>query len=206
MGSLFNLTIDLKAAEITADRLDALSNKALIRLSAVDAVNEVTVRFEAEARKGMNAGLNLSDPYIASKMSTRLATNTPRAEIVARGDLTILSRYPHAQLTAPAPRGRRGDAARGISSGRKAAGVAVEIKKGAATAQPKWFTMRLREGASAGANTGVFVRTSNGLKHIYGPSPYSLFRYQINANTDALTEDLRRTAAAHAAEAVEGAL
>ena len=205
MGNSFKVAFDFKPAEVTAGRLERLATKALVRLSAVDAVNEVTTRFEGEARKGMNAGLNLSDQYVASKMSTTLATGTTaRAQIVARGDLTILGRYPHAQLTAPAPHGRKGDASRGIAPGRKAAGVAVEIRRGAASAQPAWFTMRLRVGAQGGQNVGVFTRTSRGLKHIYGPSPYSLFRYQINERTDALTDDLERTAAARAVDALEG--
>lgn len=204
----FAITFDLNGpASALAERIDSLAGKALVRLSAVDAVNEVATRFEAAARKAMNAGLNLSDQYVADRMSIVRAAGTPRAEIVARGDLTILGRYPNAQLTTAARGKARGDAARGIPAGRKQAGVAVEIRRGQAKAQPKWFTMRLRAGTQAGDKVGVFVRTGAGpLKHIYGPSPYSLFRYQINANTDELTADLERTAVARASAATQKAL
>lgn len=204
----FAVTFDLNGpATALADRIDSLSSKALVRLSAVDAVNEVATRFEATARKAMNAGLNLSDQYVADRMSLQRAAGTPRAEIVARGDLTILGRYPNAQLTTAARGKSRGDASRGIPAGRKAAGVAVEIRRGQAQAVDQWFTMRLRTGAQAGDKVGVFYRTGAGpLKHIYGPSPYSLFRYQINTNTDELTADLERTATARASAAVLKAL
>lgn len=189
-----NVKIDFEPAKIAADKLEALADRQQVRLSAVEAVNDVAVRFEAAARKGMNADLNLSDAYVASKVHLTKALSTPRAEIVTTGDLTILSRYPYQQNTAPAPRGRKGDSRRGVPPGQKAAGVSVAIRRSSSTTQPKWFTMRLKAGGDAGQNVGVFVRTGRGLKHIYGPSPYSLFRHQINTHTDELTEDLRTTA------------
>jgi hypothetical protein len=56
--------------------------------------------------------------------------------------------------------------------------------------------MRLRRGQRAGENVGVFVRTGPGrgdVKHIYGPSPYSLFRYQAGLQLDDIADDLQRT-------------
>lgn len=195
-------------AEKAAERFDSLTDRALLRLRAVDVVNEVAVRFKGEAARGMNADLNLSDDYIASRLRLIQATaggsGKVRAEIVARGDLTILGHYPNAQLTQPARGRARGDAKRGIAPGRKQAGVAVEIKRGQASDQPKWFTMTLRRGLLAGEKVGVFVRTSAGpLKHIYGPSPYSLFRHQIEVLHDDLEADLQRTATARMADAIE---
>lgn len=202
----FNVRIDFEQANQAADKIEALSSRALVRFGAVDAVNEVATRFMGVAQKGMNADLNLSDAYVQSKMRLTKATSTPRAEIVTAGDLTILSRYPHMQLTAPAPRGRRGDSARGIPPGQKAAGVSVSIRRSGANVQPRWFLMRLKAGTTAGQNVGVFVRTARGLKHIYGPAPYSLFRYQVNTRTDALTEDLTNTAAERIGSSVQKAL
>lgn len=197
-------------AERLADRIDSLSSRALLRLRAVDVVNEVTERFRGEAARGMNAGLNLSDEYIAQRMRTIAATasgqGSVRAEIVTHGDLTILGHYPNAQMTRPARGKSRGDAKRGIPPGRVADGVAVEIKRGEASAQPKWFTMTLRRGVQAGDKVGVFVRTSTGLKHIYGPSPYSLFRYQIEAHQNELADDLQRTAVARMADTIQRTL
>ena len=60
MGA-FNVKIDFDGADRLAGKIDALASRALLRLSAADAVNEVATRFDKQAKQGMNAGLNLSD-------------------------------------------------------------------------------------------------------------------------------------------------
>lgn len=205
MGA-FNVKIDFDGADRLAGKIDALASRALLRLSAADAVNEVATRFDKQAKQGMNAGLNLSDDYVASRMRVERASpagvGPVRAEVVTRGDLTILSHYPHVQLTQAAPRAK-GDPKRGIPPGRKQAGIAAEIRKGGAVAVDKWFTMTLR----GSGKVGVFFRPA-GRKpvHKYGPSPYSLFRHQIEVGQDALADDLQRTAAEHAADAIRKGL
>lgn len=206
MSNAFNVTIDFRGADVLAGKLDALVSRALLRLSAADAVNEVAVRFDKTAKQGMNAGLNLSDAYIATRMTIGKAssagTGPVRAEIVTRGDLTILSHFPHAQLTQSAPRAK-GDPKRGIAPGRKQAGIAAEITRGSAKAVDKWFTMTLR----GSGKVGVFFRPAGGKPvHKYGPSPYSLFRHQIEQGQDDLAEDLQRTAAEHAADTIRKGL
>lgn len=209
----FSATFDTAPVERLAGRIQALADRVLLRLSAVDAVNEVVTRFDAVARKGMNAGLNLSDDYIATRMKvTRAASTgsgTVRAEITARGPdkaggLTIIGHYPHAQSRVAGTALRKGP-----SRGLRPSGVGVEIKKGQAEFEPQWFTMRLKQGTQAGDKVGLFVRTTaSGGKpvHLYGPSPYSLFRHQIETRQDDLNADLAATAAAHAAAAIERAL
>lgn len=191
----FSIKIDNAPVDALAGRIEALANRALLRLSAVDAVNEVAARFDAAARKGMNAGINLSDAYIASKMAATRAVSagrTVRAEIVARGDLTIMGHYPVEQ--------RRGT--NGVR-GRRASGVGVEITKGAAKIVDKWFLMRLRNSGKM----GVFYRPQGGKPvHKYGPSPYSLFRHQIDTRGDDLAADLAATVAGRAADAIQKAL
>jgi hypothetical protein len=179
-----------------ADRIEALVEQQTARLAAIDAVNEVVVRAEASTREGEIADINLSDAYVRSKTDLALASRTPRAEVTVRGDLTILGRFPLVQLAQSASSKAKGDPSRGIPAGSKQAGLQVSIKRSTSKPEPKWFTMRLRRGQRAGENVGVFVRTGPGrgdVKHIYGPSPYSLFRYQAGLQLDDIADDLQRT-------------
>lgn len=178
-----------------ADRLTSIVARSRLALAAVDAVNLVTTRAEKSLRAGEIVDINLTDAYVRSKTDVALAATEPRAEVTTRGDLTIMGRYPYAPLVQLASQAR-GDASRGIPPGSKAAGVYVQIKRSAATFQPNWFTMRLRAGAQPGTNVGVFVRTGRGrgdVKHLYGPSPYSLFRFQLGEQLESIASDLART-------------
>lgn len=204
--SAFNVKVDFTAADRLATKLDRVAERVLLRLSAADAVNDVATRFDAQAKRGMNAGINLSDQYIRERMSLvparAVGTQPIKAEIIAAGRLTILSRYPYAQMTQSAPRAK-GDPKRGIPAGSKQAGVAVEIVRGQAFAKDKWFTMTLRRGTQAGDKVGVFSRGEKGiLEHMHGPSVYSLFRYQINQGQDELFDDLVATGRTKAEDAL----
>lgn len=202
-----SLTVNIRVDQVRglAERIERVTGQQL-GISARDAVNEVTVRFDETARSGENTDLNLSAAYIKSKTDVVLSTSivNPRAEIVTSGDLTILGRYqPLVQLRQTSTRAGHDGPRRG-----RAAGVSVQIRKSRAEVQPKWFTMRLRYGAQPGAETGVFVRRAgdNKPKHIYGPSPYSLFRHQISVRQDDLEQDLTQTALAKIGAVIEGAL
>lgn len=199
---MFNVRVSAEGLEGIAGRLGSRVGSA-IGLNAMQAVNEVATRFEGTALGGMGANIGLAPGYIASKVRVEPATDllNPRAEVVAVGDLTIMGRFPLTQLTQPAARAR-GDASRGIPAGRKQAGVRVAIRRTAPTQQERWFTMRLR----SGVGTGVFVRDGERVKHLYGPSPYSLFRYQINTRLADVEADLERTVAQKIADGVERAL
>lgn len=193
MTRVLHIKVVATGLEAQADRLEAAAARAALTVAAVDAVNVVTQRADQALRAGEIADISLSDEYVRSKTTVALATRDPRAEITVRGDLTILGRFPLAQITVAAA-SAKGDPSRGIPAGSKAAGVRAQIKRSSATAQPKWFTMRLRRGARAGDNVGVFVRTGPGsVKHLYGPSPYSLFRYQAGLQLEDIADDLQRT-------------
>lgn len=198
----FSLTIDSDPLLGVAADVEALASRTLLRLSAVDAVNDVVTRFDATAKRGMNAGLNLSDDYIASRMKVtpaRATGSTIRGEIRTRGDLTIIGNYPHKQLRVAGTPVRSG-----VSRGRRPSGVLVGIRTDAFEFEPQWFTMRLRNSGK----TGLFVRTTaSGGKpvHKYGPSPYSLFRYQIETRQDDLADDLSTSVATRVSAAVERA-
>ena len=117
-----------KAMPALADRLDRVSG-SVIGTAARDAVNEVITRFERDATDGMTADYGLAPAYVRGKTDVRLADSilNPKAEMVTRGDLTILGRFPLQQLTQSAPRAK-GDPSRGIAPGRKQAGVRATIR------------------------------------------------------------------------------
>lgn len=196
MTRVLNVNVRTRDLVEQADRLEAAVARAEIALAAIDAVNAVTLRADESLRAGAIDDINLSSAYVRSKTDLALATRDPRAEITVRGDLTILGRYPLVQLTSEAAKAK-GDASRGIEAGRKQAGLNVSIRRSGATTQPKWFTMKLRRGRAAGENVGVFVRTGSdrgAVAHIYGPSPYSLFRHQAGLQLEDIADDLQRTA------------
>lgn len=204
------LIVDAKGAmPALAERLGRISG-SVIGLAARDAVNEVIVRFERDALHGMTADIGLTPAYVKSKTDLRLAESTlnPKAEMVTRGDLTILGRYPLQQLTRAASTRAKGDPSRGIAPGRKQGGVRVGIRRSAPAARDKWFTMRLRAGTASGENVGVFVRATgrDKPKHIYGPAPYSLFRHQIGVRIGAVETDLADTTMRTIVDRVEKAL
>ncbi len=203
------LIVDAKQAmPALAERLGRISG-SVIGLAARDAVNEVITRFERDSLAGMTADIGLTPAYVKGKTDVRLADSSlnPKAEMVTRGDLTILGRFPMQQLTQSAPRAK-GDPARGIPPGSKQAGVRVGIRRSAPAERDKWFTMRLRAGGGPGANEGVFVRATGRSKpkHIYGPAPYSLFRHQIGLRASEVEVDLADTTTRTIVDRVEKAL
>jgi hypothetical protein len=194
MARTLNVRVTTDGLLAASDRLEAAVQRAEVTLAAIDAVNAVTTRADVALRAGEIADISLTDAYVRSKTDVALAVRSPRAEVTVRGDLTILGRFPLAQLMQPAGPRSKGDPSRGIPAGSKQAGVRAEIKRSSATSQPKWFTMRLRRGQAAGENVGVFVRVGaakSDVKHIYGPSPYSLFRYQAGVQLEDIADDLQ---------------
>ena len=192
-----------------ADRLGRVSG-SVIGLAARDAVNEVITRFERDALGGMTADYGLTPAYVRSKTDVRLAdvSLNPKAEMVTRGDLTIMGRFPLQQLTQPARTRAKGDPSRGIGPGLKQAGVRATIKRSAPVARDKWFTMRLRAGREPGENVGVFVRATgrDKPKHIYALAPYSMFRFQVNARMRDVETDLADTTMRTIVDRVEKAV
>jgi hypothetical protein len=197
MSRLFDIKVDVRQLAGLQERLGLLSGNTLAA-AAADAVNVVTERFDVKQQAAQRADIALDPAYIARKTKFWPATpSDPRATITTSGDLTIMSRYP---LALQADRDRRDKAGRRY--GARQAGVQVTIKPSAPVDEDLWFLMRLRNGNG----TGVFVRTSAGrTKHLYGPSPYSLFRHQINVGAPALLDDLQKTGADAFAAAVDGA-
>lgn len=203
-------TIDVRELARAADRLSRVDD-AMLDKSMVGELNKIVDETFDDARGRMNAGINVTDAYMRSKMDVIHATPERglRAEIIARGgrsDQSPLGRYFVAQNTVAAPRAK-GDPSRGIGPGRKRAGVTVEVSRGAPKLVKNAFTMPLRAGAAAGGNgIGVFTRSKYGLvQHRYGPAVYQLFRVAAGNLEDSVGDKLERLGVV-AAEALEKAL
>ena len=204
------VTFDARQVIDLAGKVDAAFDPVRINRALVQAVNAATSAFDTKARRAMNAGIALDDAYISSRMEREDATSTPSASITAMGPgrpnrrgLTILGHYSPEIITTGAGQRAKGDAKRGIPAGQKAAGVRVTVTRGSPKAITKAFTLTLRRGTVAGDQVGVFTRTDSGkLKHHYGVSPYSLFRFQATTREDELRNDLAAKAAAALDEAI----
>jgi len=207
-------------------RLERAAERGRLALAAVDAVNVVTKRADEALRRGEIKDINLTPAYVKSKTDMKLAvlgSGPARAEIVTKGDPTILGRF--------APLSRLVDSSRkdriGRALGRRSAGTRVAILKSKVETQKDWFIMRLRAGNGPGNNFGVFVRDPRlpakngpnaslaggrhrdgkaGKRHIYGPAPYQLFKRQIDVQSNDIRDDLARTALTRLGDALEEAL
>jgi hypothetical protein len=202
-------------------RLERAAERGRIALAAVDAVNAVTKRADESLRRGEIKDINLSPAYVKSKTDVALATlgsGKARAEIVTSGDLTTLGNFGVGFSSMPPGFGAKRRA--GPRVGLRNAGTNVIIKKSSPVFEPQWFVLPLRRGSASGGNGfGVFVRDDRlapskkalregkaGKRHIYGPSPYQLFKQQILLQQDDIQADLARTALARLGDALEEAL
>lgn len=203
MSRLFQFEVDAGALVALSDRLERVDSRRL-GLAAVEAVNAVITRFDEAQQAGQTRDIALTPAYVKSKTDLVLASDpsNPTARLVTRGDTTVMDRYPLEVLRDP----NRVDRA-GRRMGRRQAGVKVTIKPSAPVTEPQWFTMRLRVGTASGSRIGVFVRSSSGRKkHLYGPSPYSLFRFQVGQLGADLQQDLETTGLAAVADLIDEAI
>lgn len=218
MATVTRIRVDAKPLEGLADRLERAAQRGRFAASAADAVNAVTVRADKSLRDGETRNINLSAAYVKSKTDVRFARSgdRPQATILTSGDLTVMGNFSPLQMFP----GRGAMRRAGPRVGMRNAGTAVAIKKSEVELQPQWFVLPLRRGTLAGGNGfGVFVRDDRlapspralregraGKRHIYGPSPYQLFKAQITLQQDDIEADLRRTASDLMGRAIQGAL
>lgn len=196
--SNFSVTIDTDEVLAAAARLDAIDGAAVNAL-LTRVVGETAARFDTRLRRAMNAGIMLDDGYISSRMEVDREANLPRVTITAAGPgragrkgLTILGHYSPRVTFAPGKGSTKGDAKRGVPAGQRATGVQVTVRRGEPKTIDGAFTMTLRRGTAAGDSVGVFLRDGGKVRHLYGVSPYSLFRFQINAQQDTMDDELQR--------------
>ena len=205
----FSVTVATSELEEVANSLSHLDDATLAR-AAVTAVNQVTSKAFVDARAKMNAGINLPDSYLDSRMAFEPATETgkPTARITARYRHTTLTQYGAQQMTRvvkypnesipvgamgknPRKAGallpwkaRIGNEALGIPVGMKQAGVSVEVTRGARKQITKVQSFFIR---GKGGNMLVMTRKpgtsgkgKGDLQALYGPSVYQLFRAALD--------------------------
>lgn len=197
-----NITFDFSAlAGLAAQMRDVGASQ--IGLSALEVVNRVTTRFDKEQRAAQIADINLPRSYVDS-VTRRVAAATPvnpRAEIRTERKLTVMDRY------GAAPYRRPNDTDRlGRRLGNRQGGVLLPIKPSAPRREDAMFMLPLRNQAG---RQGVFVRTTatgGRPKHLYGPSPYSLFRFQVRRSEADLVQTLAREALESLSAAIEKGL
>lgn len=182
------IRIDTADAERLAGSLRSITGQ-ILRREAVAAVNETAQRASDNSLERMTQRYNIGETYLRQKISLVAATDPsrPRAEIVAMGPdrpqragLTILGNYDAQQL-------------RGGTSGRKPAGVEVEVRRGNRVQRTKWFMMALK---NTNGKQGVFERDparGGKLMHLYGPAPYSMLRQQGQFHQAEFEGDLAAT-------------
>ena len=194
----FSVTVSADEVLAQAKRLDGI-NGATINALLTRVVTQAAGQFDVQARRAMNAGIALDDGYISSRMDLHDEAGIPRVTITTAGPgqsgqrgLTILGHYSPAVTYVAGKGPTKGDPKRGVPAGQRAAGVQVSVRRGQPKVIPGAFTMTLLRGTKAGDKTGVFIREGGKVKHLYGVSPYSLFRFQINAQSPAWSAELER--------------
>lgn len=195
-----SVRVDVRQVSALADRLARIPGRVL-GIVARDVVNEVTVQFERQAVDGGVANINLSKTYVRDKTDVTLASSItkPRATIETAGDLTPLGRFGPVRVRSPGAPRRAGPI-----KGERSAGVFVNVTNDDRLFEPQWFLLPLKNNPGL---YGVFVRDDklpprpgatreghHGKRHIYGPSPYQLFRQQIKMQGARWAQDLEDTA------------
>lgn len=213
----FDMQVDVSALEALAERVGQMDEDAFAEF-ATKAVNETANFAYDTTKKGMLAGLTLTDAYISRKMELNLAkpSTRPRAVVLAKDPLTTLGHYaPRIETTAVKnPSRSKGWAAAGIPKGQKITGVSVEVTRGNRQSLPGTFVLpglkdyeqnplifypeRFRR---VNPKTGRAVVESR-----LGPSVYQLFKFQYDKNAEGITDDLRDGLVEYAEAAFKKAL
>lgn len=218
MSTKAAVRVDVRPLEGLADRMERAAVRGRYAVEAAAAVNVVAVRADESLRAGQIRDINLTPTYVKSKTDLQLAVGSgpAKATITTKGDPTIMGQFSPLQMLPGNGVMRRA----GPRTGMRNAGTAVAIKRSQAIFEPQWFVLPLRRGAIAGANGfGVFVRDDRlppsskaaregraGKRHVYGPSPYQLFREQIRVQEGDIQADLQATALERLGEALRGDL
>jgi hypothetical protein len=197
--SASKFTINVREIEGLGQRLGTVTAERLAGVST-SVVNDAARQFMGEGIIGATEGINLDKIYVRSKMDLVASpvSSKPRAEVITRGDLTVMGRFDPDTVRAPGAMRRAGPI-----KGQRSAGVDVAIQRGKAIREPQWFLMKLKNGNGYGA----FVRDDSispsstalregkaGKRHVYGPSPHQLFRKQIDVQGDRWQRDLEESA------------
>ncbi len=204
MATVLELKVDVQALEGLSERLGDLDGDTLAAVAA-DTVNSSATYAYETTKKGMLAGLTLTDPYISRKMELNLATPSTRARatVVAKGLLTTLGHYGAVPLTTAVKNQSRskGWAAVNVPKGQKQAGVSVEVTRGARATLKGAFVLPDLEDKEG--NPLIFFRNKFGevnpktgrtkVESLLGPSVYQLFKEQFRLQQQGITDNLQET-------------
>ncbi|XZG69242.1 phage tail protein [Chitinibacteraceae bacterium HSL-7] len=185
------LQLDAGAAQLAAASLRLQGMPDALRGAGIRAVNAVLPELLPEAREQIGATVRLRDGYVRERTTLVLAAQSSGGigYLIARERATRLTTYQSRQVTTAAPKAR-GDRLRGIARGQKQAGVAVAVLRDEAPSAGagRWFLVPLKRGRVARGNGfGVFERTGRGrnaIRHLYGPSVATVFRWVLPEVTE----------------------
>lgn len=182
MARPLEITIDAAAITALSARFEQLDAAAFGEL-AVASVNDTADAVYELVVPRMTGVINLSPDYVRDRMEVQHATSADnaRATIVAsyrKNYMTSLARYQPRQVVVATRSGKgKGDASRGIAAGMKAAGVSVEVTRGARKMvdSGRSFLIKLNNGNGFGVATRHGAGRDN-YRVRHGPSVYQLFK------------------------------
>lgn len=228
----FSVNIDVTALDRLAGRLDGISEVSL-GVATRRAVNDAADSIYELARPRMNAGINLTDEYIKSRMKVTHATQGGKAEAVITGnggksDMTQLINYGAKQMVQRVNytnsdilaagnqfrkwagwTKRTGSDMRGIPVDQKQAGISVAVTRGSVKPIEHGFLVLLNRGTERGGNgLGIATRSKgakgkDNYKVRYGPSVYQLFRHVASGILDEARDELEANVVQYATELLE---
>ncbi len=174
--------------------------------AAVAAVNKVAEQAKFTTIKQIPKEIQLSEEYVAGKMSFKPATESQPTAIVTAADRpTVLTRFKVTQKVKAASKRAKGDPSRGIPAGQKAAGLHVVVKSGAD--MPYGFLVPLKGGNGFGVFTRIKGTTAkSAIRHRYGPGVDQAFNVILRTLGPEVADDLVKQAALELDAAIEKAL
>lgn len=180
------VTVDVSEVASLAEKLLRLGGDSLNR-AVVESLNSVIDAGYDLSRSRMSAGIDVAESFMRDRMRVAHASpSSTSASITAVGEQTGLSHFHPVQLVQGAKTASKGDPARGIPSGQKAAGVNVTVTRGATKAlkskrvfiapdikdsEGNPFVMRRLPGATRTGKTRM--------QRVLGPAVYQLFAHQL---------------------------
>lgn len=188
--STFRVQVDVSDIEGLADDLARLSGEDINRVTAL-AINKTAEWVDEESHALMLGGINMEPAYAKAFRDVDPANPAKlKATVGTRANATQLSRFdakPVAVAAKSPIKKLKGNPALGISRGQKQGGVTVEVTRGARK-QIKRDNVFLNPGIrDSQGNPLVMERLSGStrsgkdvLVRRLGPSPYQLFKHQLN--------------------------
>lgn len=216
------ITINAAQVEEVAQSLSRLAGESL-EAAAVKAVNQVTQRAYDTSLGLMLENINLSEGYVSSQMSVRLATDPRKPEAVITANRrgvrgTTLASYGAAIVARdvnwrneeiiarghkfgkwPGWTRRTGDPSRGISENKKADGFTVSVRRGQSihfrqSASGNHYSFLIPIGGRLmPVSRAKGAKGKGSLQVLRGPSPWQLFSAVIPRIRRGVTDDLQNT-------------